>query len=77
MYVSLRFENEKDGAGSIMIYRRASMTCRNKVGQIDYETPEEKKILKHMLMTSHPEVEVIGDEVRIGNFVDVYMKGKL
>ncbi|MDD3398418.1 MAG: hypothetical protein PHW93_02325 [Candidatus Methanomethylophilaceae archaeon] len=74
MIVSLRFENEVDGAGSMMVYKRNSMTCRAKIGQVDYATPEEKAMIRHIFTTSHPGVEVIGSEVRIGNFVDVYMK---
>jgi len=74
MIISLRFENEVDGAGSMMIYKRNSMTCRAKIGQVDYSSAEEKEKLRFIFTNSHPGVEVIGPEVRIGNFVDVYMK---
>lgn len=74
MIISIRFENEVDGAGSIMMYKRKSMTCRAKIGQLDFKNEEEKNFLKTLLTTSQPSVEVIPMNVRIGNFVDVYMK---
>ncbi len=74
MIVSIRFENEEDGAGNMMVYKRISMTCRAKIGQVDYANLEEKEMIKHIFTTNHPGTEVIGPGIRIGNFVDVYMK---
>lgn len=56
-----------------MIYKRKSMTCRAKIGQLDYANEEEKEFLRYLLTTCQPSVEVIAANVRIGNFVDVYM----
>lgn len=57
-----------------MMYKRKSMTCRAKIGQLDYKNQKEKDFLNKLFTTSQPSVEVIPAQVKIGNFVDVYMK---
>jgi hypothetical protein len=44
------------------------------LGYINYETAEEKEALRKIMISGHPDVDVIGPEVTIGNFVDLYFK---
>lgn len=75
MLVSARFEEngEKD-QGRLAVYLRKSFTCRVPLGYIEYESAEEKESLRKIMISGHPEVEIIGPHVEIGNFVDLYFK---
>jgi hypothetical protein len=76
MLTSMRFEDEegKVDCGRLAVYLRKSWTCRVPLGYVEYENAEEKKALHRIMIYNHPEVEVIGPEVTIGNFVDLYFK---
>jgi hypothetical protein len=75
MLTSMRFEEEgENGSGRLAIYLRKSWTCRVPLGFINYENVEEKEALRKIMIAGNPEVEMIGPEVTIGNFVDLYFK---
>lgn len=75
MLTSMRFEEENgNGSGRLAIYLRKSFTCRLPLGYINYENAEEKEALRKIMIAGHPDVETIGPEVTIGNFVDLYFK---
>jgi len=76
MLVSMRFEDEegKVDCGRLAVYLRRSWTCRVPIGHVEYENAAEKEELRKIMISGHPEVETIGPEVTIGNFVDLYFK---
>lgn len=75
MLTSMRFEpDEGKESGRLAIYLRKSWTCRVPLGYINYENSEEKEALRKIMIAGHPDVEIIGPEVTIGNFVDLYFK---
>ena len=75
MMATVRFEEvEGKTGGRLGIYERKSFTCRLPLGYIDYENDEEKEELRKIWIRDRPDVEVIGMEVTIGNFVDIYFK---
>jgi hypothetical protein len=71
----MRFEQEEGKeSGILAVYLRKSWTCRVPLGYINYENAEEKEAVRKIMIADHPEVEIIGPEVTIGNFVDLYFK---
>lgn len=75
MLTSMRFEpDEGKESGRLAVYLRKSFTCRVPLGYINYENVEEKEALRKIMIADHPEVEIIGLHVEIGNFVDLYFK---
>ncbi|MBI0583076.1 MAG: hypothetical protein ISF22_02485 [Methanomassiliicoccus sp.] len=75
MLTSMRFEqDEGKESGRLAVYLRKSWTCRVPLGYIDYENAEEREELRKIMVVGHPDVEIIGPEVTIGNFVDLYFK---
>jgi hypothetical protein len=75
MMATVRFEEvEGKTGGRLGVYERKSFTCRLPLGYIDYENDEEKEVLRRIFLRDRPDVEVIGMEVTIGNFVDIYFK---
>jgi len=75
MYLSVRFEDGGNGEGRLDVYVRKSFTCRIPIGSIGYRDGEEREAVKAMVVANNPEVEVIGPEVQVGSFVEVYYKG--
>ena len=75
MLTSMRFEpyDDREG-GRLGIYLRKSFTCRVPLGYIEYDNEEEKDTLHKIMIAGHPDVEVIGPQIEIGNFVDLYFK---
>jgi hypothetical protein len=75
MLTSMRFEqDEGKECGRLAVYLRKSWTCRVPLGYIDYENDEEREAIRRIMIVGHSDVEVIGPEVTIGNFVDLYFK---
>ncbi len=75
MLTSMRFEQEEGKeCGRLAVYLRKSWTCRVPLGYVEYENAEEKEALRKIMIMGHPDVEIIGPEVTIGNFVDLYFK---
>lgn len=75
MLTSMRFEqDEGKECGRLAVYLRKSWTCRVPLGYIEYENAEEREAVRKIMVADHPEVEIIGPDVTIGNFVDLYFK---
>jgi hypothetical protein len=75
MLTSMRFEQEEGKeCGRLAVYLRKAWTCRVPLGYIEYENAEEKEALRKIMIADHPEVEVIGPEVTIGIFTQLYFK---
>ena len=75
MLTSMRFEEDEGrNNGRLAVYLRKSFTCRIPIGYIEYDDAREKEALRKIMVAEHPDVEMIGPEVTIGNFVDLYFK---
>lgn len=75
MLTSMRFEqDEGKECGRLAVYLRKSWTCRVPLGYIEYENAEEREAVRKIMIADHPEVEVIGPEVTIGIFMELYFK---
>ncbi len=71
----MRFEqDEGKECGRLAVYLRKSWTCRVPLGYIEYENAEEREAVRKIMIADHPEVEVIGPEVTIGIFMELYFK---
>jgi len=77
MIVSVRFEAENGASsGRCALYVRKSLTCLLPLGHINYDNEEERKELEKIVVAGHSDVNVIGPEVDIGDFHEVYVNNK-
>ena len=75
MLTSMRFEQEEGKEnGRLAVYLRLSFTCRVPLGYVEYKNAEEMEELRKIMIQGHSEVEVIGPEVTIGIFHELYYK---